>query len=221
VVVSRNPGYYEADLVKLKRVTFIPISTGSTAVNLYKAGSTDAMDGARLPQEMISLLGKKKDFHYNPAFFTLYTVMNTTRAPFNNPMVRYAFNMATNKNEVADFFGAGRIPAANFIPPLPGYQSTESVVLPIAGRNLNVLSYNPAAARELLGAAGYGDGRKLSIEYLFPTLPHSRPIAEILQNQWRRNLGVNVKLVLQEFRIWAQNIMDVNYTGIAEDGFWP
>jgi oligopeptide transport system substrate-binding protein len=207
--------------VKLKRITFIPISTGSTAVNLYKAGASDAMDGGRLPQEIFPLLGKKKDFHYTSAFFTLYPVMNTTRAPFDNPLVRYAFNMATDKEEIANFFGAGRAPALNFIPPFPGYRGPEKIEVQVRDKNVDVLSYDPRAARELIALAGYRKGHRLSIEYLFPTLPHSRPIAEILQQQWRRNLGVDVRLVLQEFRVWMQSGMELNYSGIAEWGFWP
>jgi oligopeptide transport system substrate-binding protein len=207
--------------VKLNRLTFIPVDAGSTAVNLYKAGATDAMPGDRLPQEIFPLLGKKKDFHFTSAFFTLYPVMNTTRSPFNNPLVRYAFNMATDKREVADFFGAGRTAAIGFVPPFPGYPGPDRLPVEIGPKKIDLLSYNPRAARELLTSAAYGRGNKLSVEYLFPTLPHSRPIAEILQQQWRRNLGVDVKLVLQEFRIWLQNITDLNYRGIAEAGFWP
>ena len=100
--------------------------------------------------------------------------------------------MATDKNEVSDFFGAGRLPAVGFVPPFPDYHGPDSLLLDIGGKNVDVLSYDPRAARELMAAAGYSDGSKLSVEYLFPTLPHSRPIAEILQQQWRRNLGVHV-----------------------------
>ena len=152
---------------------------------------------------------------------TVYPVMNTTRSPFSNPLVRYAFNMATDKKEIANFFRAGREPAVNFVPPFRGYRGPEKVGVQIGGKNVNVLSYDPQAARELMTIAGHRGGGKLSIEYLFPTLPHSRPIAEILQQQWRRNLGVDVKLVLQEFRVWLQTTMELNYSGIAEAGFWP
>ena len=221
IVLSPNPYYYESQLVKLKRLTFIPVAAGSTAVNLYKAGSTDAMPGDRLPQEIFPLLGRKKDFHFTAAFMTVYPVMNVTRSPFNHPLVRYSFNMATNKKEIADFFRAGRIPAVNFIPPLPDYHGPHSVPVDIGGKSIDVLSYDPRVARELLAAAGHRKGGSPSIEYLFPTLPHSRPIAEILQQQWRRNLGIDVKLVLQEFRVWLQSTMELNYPGVAEGGYWP
>src|SRR5262249_35088013 len=198
-VLVPNRRYYEADLVKLKRLTFIPVAVGSTAVNLYKSGAVDAMPGDRLPQEIYPLLGKKKDFHFTAAFMTVYPLMNTNRSPFHNPRVRYAFNMATNKKEVSDFFGAGRKPAGQFVPPLPSYQGPENIRVQLENRSVNVLEYNPQAARELMSAAGFSQRNKLAVEYLFPTLPHSRPIAEILQQQWQRELHVEVKLVLQEF----------------------
>jgi len=58
-------------------------------------------------------------------------------------------------------------------------------------------------------------------EILFPTLPHSKPIAEMLQQQWRSNLNVEPKLVLQEFGVWLQNVLALQYSGAAEGGGWP
>src|SRR4029453_11570777 len=42
VVIVKNPKYYEADLVKLTEIAFLPIIDGTTNINLYKAGQIDA-----------------------------------------------------------------------------------------------------------------------------------------------------------------------------------
>lgn len=65
------------------------------------------------------------------------------------------------------------------------------------------------------------DGRAFRFETLIPTLPHSRPIAEMLQQQWRENLHIHSDVVLQEFNVWMQNMFAVNYSAIAEGGGWP
>ena len=85
IVLSPNPTILRIRIGQAQRLTFIPVAQGSTAVNLYKAGATDAMPGDRIPQEIFPLLGSKKDFHFTSAFFTIYPVMNTTRSPFQQP----------------------------------------------------------------------------------------------------------------------------------------
>jgi oligopeptide transport system substrate-binding protein len=81
------------------------------------------------------------------------------------------------------------------------------------GACFDVLSYNPAAARALLAKAGYGSG--FSVEYLFPTMSEFRPVAEILQHQWRKNLGIELRLVCQEVQTWNQTVFGISFNGIA------
>ena len=44
----------------------------------------------------------------------------------------------------------------------------------------------------------------LTLEYVFPQLPPSEPIAEIVQQQWRGNLNIAVRLVRQDFQAWIE-----------------
>ena len=60
-------------------------------------------------------------------------------------------------------------------------------------------------------------GRQLVLEYLFPQLPHSQAIAEILQQQWRRNLGIAVKLVRQDFKTWNDKVITRDFD-LTESG---
>ena len=38
IVLVRNPRYYDAPLVGLDELTFLPVVDGTTVMNLYKAG---------------------------------------------------------------------------------------------------------------------------------------------------------------------------------------
>ena len=125
--------------------------------------------------------------------------------------------MATDKRPIAAFAGAGRSPALSVVPPGPGYDSPAKLPVSIDGRQYDVLAYNPPAARELFAKATAGR-RSVRIEYLFPNLPESRPRAEILQDQWRRTLGVELVLVQQELQTWLQTIFSKNYNGVADWG---
>ena len=137
--------------------------------------------------------------------------MNTRKPPFNDVRVRYALNMAIDKHAIAAFFGDGRTPLKGVVPPLQGYEPPTSLPVVMDGTSFDILSYNPEAARALLAKAGYGPG--LSIEYLFPAMSEFRPVAEILQQQWRKNLGVELRLVCQEVQTWSQTVSTSPITG--------
>jgi oligopeptide transport system substrate-binding protein len=222
IVVAKNPHYYEAGLVVLDQITFVNSSEGTNTVNLYRTGEVHAMTGERLPQLFLPALEGKRDFHSAPAFFLILPAVNTRKAPFDNVFLRYALNMATDKKEVADFLGAGRIPAQNFVAPINGYNAPKNLPVEVDGKTYDVLAYNPAGARKLLGRAGFPngpghDGRRLTIEYLFSSLPYSQPIAEILQQQWRRNLNIEMRLVKEEFKVWVGDYIAGNFS-VTETG---
>jgi oligopeptide transport system substrate-binding protein len=222
IVVTKNPRYYEFGLVALDEITFLPVSDATTSLNLYKTGSAHAMTGDRLPPWLSPTVQQKRDAYAAPALFHMHPFFNCIKPPFNNVLARYALNMATDKLEIARMFGRGRAPARTFVPPFDGYEPPASIIVQIGGRTYDVLSYDPAGARELLAQAGYQngvgrDGRALSFTYRFPNLPHSQPMAEVLQKQWSRNLCIAVNLVKQELTPYIYTLLSGEFE-VAEDG---
>jgi ABC-type oligopeptide transport system substrate-binding subunit len=215
VVLRRNPEYYDAGRVKLERIVFLPISDGATSVNLYRTGDAHAMHGRAVPPLLIPGLRHQRDFRSFRALRILCYAFNITKPPFDDMLVRYAFNMATDKREITRFLGAGQVPAIGVIPPIPQYAGPDALPVHIAGREYDVLSYDPEAARELLAIAKPG---KLSLNLTVPLRPRSRELAQILQKQWGANLGVHVRLVTMEWNVWVQTILAVGYTGVIESG---
>jgi oligopeptide transport system substrate-binding protein len=180
------------------------------------------MSGDRLPPLFTSAVQSKKDAYTAPAFFHIHPVFNTTKPPFNNVLLRYALNMATDKAEIARMFGEGRTPGKTHVPPFPGYTSPSRLMIPIDGRSYDVLSYDPAAALALLAKAAYpdgiaSDGKRLSFEYRVPQLPHALPIAEVLQQQWRRNLNIRMRPITQEFKAYVTALFSGQFE-MAENG---
>ncbi len=221
IVVARNPDYYEAHLVRLNTISFLPVVDSITSVNLYKAGQSMAMTANNIPQPFIRLLKYKKDFRITAALGNYYYLINTTRPPFNNVLLRYALNMATDKRSETEFLGAGELPAATFVPPIEGYRSPEHVFVETAGKRYDVLAYNVQGAQELMALAGYpqgigGDGRKLRIEIIFNTLERHKQIAEIVQQQWQKNLNVDVVLLNQEWKVFVDTASRLTYSGLAK-----
>jgi oligopeptide transport system substrate-binding protein len=225
IVLVRNPRYYDASLVGLEELTFLPVSDGTTVMNLYKVGEAMLTPGLGLPPVFNPVLSRKKDFHAAPAFGTVFPCISTRRAPFDNVLLRYALNMATNKKVLADFMGHGHEPACSLIAPLPQYAQPDSLNIDVDGRSYNVLAFDVEGARSLLaksgfpGGVGHGGGR-LEVPYHLPMVSDARK-DEILQKQWRQNLNIRVNLIPREFNVHWRMVLEADYTGVAEYAAFP
>jgi oligopeptide transport system substrate-binding protein len=95
----------------------------------------------------------------------------------------------------------GENPAYHLIPPnLVGYNSRHRIKTDLA------------EAKRLLAEAGYPDGRGFPrVELLYNTLEKHRIIAEALQQMWRRNLGIDITLYNQEWKVYMDAQHSKNY----------
>ena len=212
IVLARNPIYYDAGQVALDELAFLIVPNATAKANLYKAGEGHIML-AYLPA-ILPVLRRAKDFHAFHSFTSFFTVMNTRTPPFDDVRVRYAFNMATEKKPLTGGF-SGLVAAASLVPAVAGYQSPKSFLVSIDGLDYDVLSFNPRAARALLAKA-LGN-RPMRVEYLLPAQsPDRQFMAEILQQQWRHTLGVDLRLEARDVGVLAEDVGKGNYTGVAD-----
>ena len=120
-----------------------------------------------------------------------YLAYNTMVAPFDNPKVRKALNMAINKEAILDavFQGAGKV-AKNPIPPTIWSYNDAVVDDP----------YDPEAAKAMLEAEG-ASGLKMKVWAMpvqRPYNPNARRMAELLQADFAA-IGVDAEIVSFEW----------------------
>jgi len=211
----KNPQYYDAPSVQLEQITMWPVANSVASVNLYRAGESDWVPGKLIPPAIVPSLRRNRDFHTTPAFWCMFYAMNTRVPPFDNVLVRYALNMATDKRAIARFMGAGRLPALSLMPSCPEYPAIESLPVEIEGTVFDVLKFDPAAARELLRRARVNS---LRLEIIYPNRPATADLPQILQQQWRVTLGAEVIPVIREEKVWMQARGSLAYKGLAESG---
>jgi oligopeptide transport system substrate-binding protein len=225
IALKKNPHHYEAATVALDKVSFLLTQEASVSANLYKSGRAHLMPGLDFPPVLAPSLSRKRDLCMAPAFGTNFPCFNTRKAPFDKVLVRYAFNMAVNKQAFTQVLGFGRQTAQNLVPPVPRYSAPTSVLVRVNGVVYNVLDHNPGGARELLAAAGFPGGRDsggapLMIDLLYPNFEETRLKAQILQSEWQKELSVRVKVTIQEFKTFLQNQYSLNYTGVTDSADW-
>jgi ABC-type oligopeptide transport system substrate-binding subunit len=225
MVLTRNPHYVEAGLVTLEAVSYLLTSSETSCVNLYKSGYAHVTIGATLSPHLAPVLQRKRDLHTSRAFGVVFPCFKTRKPPFDNVLLRYAVNMAIDKQAMADVFGFRRAAARTLVPPLKGYRPPESLVIDVDGKSYDVLKHDPQGARALLVKAGYpggrdAQGRRLQFDLIGPGSADVRLRCEILQQQLRSTLNVQVNIATQEFQAFLERIFSGNYRGIAEYLDW-
>jgi dipeptide transport system substrate-binding protein len=134
-----------------------------------------------------------------------YLAYNTTMAPFDNPKVRKALNMALNKQAIIDavFQGAGVV-AKNPIPPTMWSYNDAIVDDP----------YDPEAAKAALAAEGVTDlSMKIwAMPVQRPYMPNARRAAELMQEDLGK-IGVNVEIVSYEWGEYLKKSMEPGRDG--------
>jgi len=134
-----------------------------------------------------------------------YLAYNTTVAPFDNPNVRRALNMAIDKQAIIDvvFQGSGQI-AKNPIPPtMWGYNDA-----------IEDDAYDPDAARAMLEAEGVSDlSMKIwAMPVQRPYNPNARRMAELMQEDFAK-VGVTVEVVSYEWGEYLSRSKELNRDG--------
>jgi len=169
IVIAKNPNYYDADGVVVEEIQFSAAADGVTVLNLFEAGMADSMDGRVLPLQFVPRMRSKPEFHVRPACASHNWRISTKRPPLDNLLLRYALNMATDKDATTRFLGAGESPARSRVPPLEGYRPAQSLLVEINGRPYDIL----ATIRGLRGNCGRRPRQPKLACRLRYTIPHA------------------------------------------------
>jgi oligopeptide transport system substrate-binding protein len=202
LVVARNPAYWDAAGVRLNRIVFLPTESPEVEERNFRAGQVHVTYGVPTSK----LAGYQREnaaaLRLDPFLQAIFLRFNTTRPPFTDPRVRRALSLAVDRDAIAASVlrGAGAV-ARSFTPPdCAGYTARASVPTDFA------------AARRLLAEAGFPEGRGLPpLDLQVRNDEHQPRIAEVLQAQWARELGVTITITPLEQKTWVQNQQTLNY----------
>ena len=201
--LRKNPRYWNVANVALETIDILPVSKGNTAFNLYASGAADLMmDKGLVPPALLAEMKKRDDFHAAPFLGTYFLRFNCARAPFADARVRRAFSLVVDKPSIVGrITRAGELPAGSFVPPGAGGYDPASGV-----------ERDADEARRLLAEAGFPDGRGFPmVTYLYSEGELNEAIAVELQGMWRRELGVNVQLLRQEWKVYLRSLSSLDY----------
>lgn len=205
ISLKPNPHYWDHAKIALTQANFLPIQSADTEEKMFRSKEIDVIN--ELPLEKIPLWQKDTTgvFQTYPYLGIYWYLVNVKKAPLDNKKVRQALALGFDREAVVKYVTrGGQMPGTVFVPPgTGGYKSN-----PKLPKDLSQL----AQAKKLLAEAGYPDGKGMPpIEILYNTTAGHKKIAEAIQQMWKKNLGVEVKLYSQEWKVLLDSQRTMNY----------
>jgi oligopeptide transport system substrate-binding protein len=195
IEMDGNPLFVRGE-PKLKHIKCFMIPEPSTAFALYETDELDYVDNRSFATPDVQRYKNSPQYHNFPLLRHVYLAFNVTKKPFTDRRVRLAMAYAVDRTVFPKILRREEKPLYTWIPPsLPGYSPD------------NAVSFDIPKAKQLLKEAGYPDGKNLApIEILYPNREDVKTIVEAIQDQLKTNLGVAVRLVNLEWKVYLATL---------------
>lgn len=228
LVKSRT--FWGRDQVRLDRVTIYSMNDASANASTYYQGGCDAVVGGNVPASWYPVLEKYKDYTRAPYLGIYFYLVNVER--LDNVHLRRALSHALDRSRLPMLLKGGQIPTEQFIPGTPfAKMSDEDLALCGATRETpgvglivekgKICYVPPFGARHDLELArkelelarqqmGAKFPKKITIKFNTGFELHKH-IAEWVQHEWKRHLGIEVELESQEWKTYLKDTRNRQY----------
>ncbi|WP_395737234.1 peptide ABC transporter substrate-binding protein [Prosthecobacter sp.] len=203
IEVERNPHYWDAATVKLNGIVFLPISNDTTEERAFVDGQLHVTLMMPLSKIPAYEAGKSPSYHNDPLLSVYMYRCNTTKKPFDNPLVRRALALAIDRESITkNVLRAGQQPATGLTP--PGCNVDYHVP--------NIMRFDPAEAKKLMAEAGFPDGKGFPpFDILINTSPAHRALAEAVQAMWKEHLNIPAGVLNQDWGVYIESQRKLDY----------
>jgi len=216
IKLERNPHYWNDAATRIDVVYYHPIEDASAELKRYRAGEIDITETIPLQQYRWIRKHLAEELRVAPYLGTYYYGLNLTRPPFkDNPKLRRALSLAVNREILTEKITAmGEKPLYSWVPDgIPGYIPAR---LDYADRPH---TERVAEARRLYAEAGYSPARPLTVELRYNTSENHKKVAIAIAAMWKQALGVRVRLINEEWKVFLANRKQKRVTEVFRAGW--
>jgi len=206
MVLEKNPYYHGPWPAMVDKINLYPtLKEAEKGFPAYLAGDID-MTSVDVGQLAVARKQFPDQIKKNAAFQIYYLSYDYSSPPFNDVNVRKAFFYSINRDEMTNTVLKDlATPAHTLVAPgFPGYSKT------IAGET----TYDPQKAADFLAQAGYPGGKGFpDVTFLWRqeggATQIAKPMAEYLQAQWKKILGINVTIQSADVKTWMSDLLNL------------
>lgn len=201
VVLKKNPGYWDADTVKLETINMYMIEDENTAKQMFDKGELDWLGSPTdsIPLPAIPDFKKKDELNISPLAGVYYYAFNVKEEPFTNVNIRKAFAMAINRQGIVEnITQAEQQPAMALVPP--------SIFEENSTGYFNDNDAEEAKKYLAKGLEELGLDKLPTVKLSYNTSEAHGSIAQAVQDMWKENLGVEVELHNEEWAVYLDSM---------------
>jgi oligopeptide transport system substrate-binding protein len=211
ITARRNPDYWDNASNQIDELELYHYSDQDAELKAYRGGELDVT--YTIPQQQYRWLKENlaAELNVSPYLSTYFYGFNTTRPPFRNqPGLRRALAMVIDRERITESVtGVGELPAYSFVPPGTSGYSPQA-----ADYRDWTPEHRLEESRRLYAAAGYSSAHPLAIELRYNSGEVHNAIAVAVADMWKRALGVETKLVKEEFKVLLVDISQKQVTQV-------
>ena len=200
--IRPNPYYWDPSAVKNRGIRFYPISDEQTEERAYRNGTLHMTYTVPMHKVAEYRETAPAELQIHPYLGLYFYRFNIRKAPLDDVRVRRALSLAIDRESPArDVLKAGEGAAWHFVPPHTGDFTSAARV-----------AFDVKVAQELLAEAGFPGGEGFpSLELLYNASGAERTIVEAVQRMWQENLGVEVTLANQDYKVYVASMQSGDY----------
>ena len=196
IVLEKNENYWNADAVKLDTITYRFFDDTQSMANAYEAGEVDV--ATSLQSEVMERYEGSEDLMVTDLIATRYIYPNLDVEPLDDVRVRKAISLAINREELCSAVGKDTSPTYNLVSKYMTDKTTGEYFVDGAAQPFEE---DVEEARRLLAEAGYPDGEGFPVlTYKYPTLEMDSDTAQVIKEQLKQNLNIDINLQAQELQ---------------------
>lgn len=201
VILAKNPFYWNAQHVQLEEIQLPIIEDETTELVMF---NNDELDWAgnpfsTLPIDALDDL-RSENLHYYPLAATYFYIFNTQSYPLNNAALRKALCLAINRREIVDnITKGGQDPAFALVPPELIAQQKKYFN---DGDAVDAQRFFAQALKEL----GLTVETFPTLSLAYNTMQGHHLIAQAIQQQWHKVLGIQVELENKEWKVFLDEV---------------
>ena len=209
ILVRKNPLYRACTTVQLEGIHMSIIASEMTTLQMYENGQLDFIGHpfSDLPADAVSSLHQKQQLKITPAAATTFITFNTENSYFQNENLRKAFAYAINREEIVkNMTQLDEVVATDAVPPL----LKNNQIRGFYTDNQKELA-NECLRKALVELKIHKEDLN-QLTYLYSHLENHHKVAQVLQQQWLKNLGVDIKIQALEHKILIDKLCKRDYS---------
>lgn len=206
--VTKNARYWQAGLPHLDAVDFAVLGDGNSRMNSLDSGAIDVLQ-ATTPDLLLSLQAKASSGSLQLMTDAgrendeIILALNTSAAPFDDPVARQAFATALDQSTLAETSFGGAFPPAWG----PLGEGSSAYLSPA---DAGYPAHDPSRATELAKQYAAAHGQPLSFELLAPSDLEYQKVAQAVQAQ-AKEVGIDVRLQTTEQAALITTVLNGRY----------